>query len=80
MHRATIPANDRVAYLEKLRMRRDHYVSNGCNFWVFEEVGLHGAFIEFTEAGDLKTLQAAHLTYPGRAGDTARVYRELELS
>jgi hypothetical protein len=79
MHRATIPVSNRSQYLEKLRARRNHYTSNGCNFWAFEEVGLPGAFIEFTEAADEKTLGAAHIAWPARSGDINRVYREVEL-
>lgn len=78
MHRATVPVGDRREYLARLRMRRDHYTSNGCNFWAFEEAGLQGAFIEFTEASDERTLKAAHAALPTRAGDVARIYREVE--
>ncbi len=77
LHRTTVPVADREQYLAKLRLRRTHYTSSGCNFWAFEEAGLPGAFVEFTEAPDEKTLRAAHATWPDRAGDVARIYREV---
>lgn len=79
IHRATIPVGDRKQYLEKVRLRRAHYTAAGCNFWAFEEAGLPGAFVEFTEAADETTLTTAHATSPTRAGDVTRVYREVEL-
>lgn len=80
LHRATVPLRDKKQYMEQLRARRSHYLANGCNFWVFEEAGLHGAFLEFTEAPDEQTLRAAHLAMSDRVGDTARIYTEVELT
>ena len=80
IHRATIPIAERPRYMEKLSLRKSHYTASGCRFWVFEEAGLPGAFVEFTEASDPDTLVAAHMNWPDRYGDGTRVYREVELS
>ena len=50
--RTVVTQPARKEYLERLRVRRDYYQRASCNFWVFEEAGLPGAFIEFTEATD----------------------------
>jgi hypothetical protein len=80
VHRATVPLAERSRYLEKLKLRKTHYTASGCRFWVFEEAGLQGAFLEFTEAGDHDTLVAAHRNWPDRFGDGSRVYQEVELN
>jgi hypothetical protein len=46
---------------------------------VFEETGLPGAFLEFFEAPDAKTLARAHASSPERVLDPARIYHEVEL-
>jgi hypothetical protein len=79
IQRSIIPAAERPKYLERLRARRDHYVRASCKFWVFEEIALSGAFIEFTEALDPATLTAAHAGAPEPVLDPARVYTEVEL-
>lgn len=80
IHRATVPIAERARYMEKLRLRKSHFAASGCRFWVFEEAGLPGAFVEFAEAGDHDTLVAAHMNLPDRVGDGSRVYTEVELS
>lgn len=80
IHRAIVTLSERQRYLEKLRMRKAHYVAAGCDFWVFEEVGLPGAFIEFTEAGEPQKLGDAHESAPDRVLDAARIYKEVELA
>ncbi len=79
IHRTIVPQQDRTQYLARARARRDHYARSKCNFWVFEEAGLPGAFIEFTEAPDRASLAAAHAAAPPSAVDAARVYVEVEL-
>lgn len=80
IHRALVTLSDRQRYLDKLKSRKAHYVASGCNFWVFEEVGLPGAFIEFTEATESQKLAEAHRGAPDGILDPARVYKEVELT
>ena len=46
---------------------------------MFEEAGLPGAFIEFTEAADAAALNAAHANAPDMVFDATRVYKEVEI-
>ena len=78
IQRSTIPSSEREKYLDKLKVRRDHYSAASCRFWVFEEKSLPGAFIEFTEADDAAALAAAHATSPHKLLDPARIYQEVE--
>jgi hypothetical protein len=80
MQRAMVPATERARYMVRLRERRAHYVAADCRFWVFEEIGLPGLFIEFTEAHDQATLAAAHANAPERLRDPSRVYTEVEVT
>jgi hypothetical protein len=77
--RTVVPQSERKRYMERLRLRRDYYKQAGCSFWVFEEMGLHGAFIEFTEAGETSVLSAAHANAPESVFDADRVYKEVEI-
>jgi len=79
IQRSTVPLSERANYREKLRALHSHYVAASCRFWVFEESALPGAFIEFTEADDEKTLTVAHANAPRKILDPARVYQEVEL-
>ncbi len=78
LQRSTIPLSEREKYLQKLKLRRDHYVAARCRFWVFEEKSLPGAFIEFTEADDDTALSSAHASAPHRLLDPARIYQEVD--
>jgi hypothetical protein len=78
--RSIVPALERAKYLERLRTRKAHYERAGCEFWAFEEAALTGAFIEFVEATDAATLEAAHAAAPDPVLDPARVYTEVELT
>ena len=78
--RAIVPAGDRAKYIERLKARKAHYAKSNCQFWVFEETSLAGAFIEFTESNDPAVLAAAHASSPEPVLDPARIYTELELS
>lgn len=78
IQRSTIPSNERAKYMEKLKLRRSHYTTSNCRFWVFEETSLPGAFIEFTEADDGSALSEAHATAPHRILDPARIYQEVD--
>lgn len=77
--RTTVPLNERPKYFERLNLRKSHYEAASCRFWVFEEVSLPGAFIEFTEANDATILSNAHANAPHRILDAARIYKEVEL-
>ncbi len=80
LQRSLVTPTDRSRYLERLKVRQAYYKSANCNFWVFEESGLPGAFIEFTEARDARTLRAAHAGAPETLLDPSRIYAEVELS
>jgi hypothetical protein len=80
IQRSIIPAADRARHLDRLRAKRDHYKSRQCRFWVFEESGVHGAFLEFIEADNAETLNAAHAAAAEPPLDINRVYLEVELS
>jgi len=78
IQRSTVPSAEREKYLERLKARRSHYLASSCRFWVFEEIALPGAFIEFTEADDDAVLSNAHEGAPHLVLDPARIYREME--
>ena len=80
MHRTVIRPVDRTAFLERLRAKERHYQAAGCRFWVFEELSLPGAFVEFCEADDAKTLTAAHAVAPEPILDPSRINSRVELS
>ena len=80
IHRAIVTLSERQRYLEKLKSRKAYYLAAGCNFWVFEEVGLPGAFIEFTESTESEKLGDAHKSAPDRILDANRIYKEVELA
>jgi hypothetical protein len=80
IQRSIIPVADRAKNLERLRAKRDHYRSKQCRYWVFEEAGVHGAFLEFVEADSAAVLTAAHAAAPDAPIDVNRVYLEVELS
>jgi hypothetical protein len=65
--------------MERLAKRKAYYASAGCNFWVFEEAALNGAFIEFTEAPDRATLQEALANATELILDANRIYQEVSL-
>jgi hypothetical protein len=77
--RSVITTGERDKLLERFRRRHDHYVRAGCHHWVFEEVDLPGAFMEFIEAADVRTLERALSSAPDRFLDQMRVYQEVEL-
>lgn len=79
IQREMVPAVDRAKYLANLRVKMAHYQNADCRFWVFEEAGLPGLFIEFTEAGDPELLKAAHAKAPEKPRDPGRVYTEVEI-
>jgi hypothetical protein len=80
MKRTIVPLPDRARYMERLQKRKAYYAKAGCNFWVFEEAALNGAFIEFTEAPDRATLHAALVDAPDVVLDANRIYQEISLA
>lgn len=79
IQRTLVTPPDRERFHEKLRRKRAYYASANCRFWVFEEAGLPGAFLEFFEAPDAATLASAHAGAPDQVLDPNRVYVEVEL-
>lgn len=77
--RTVVPRNGRAEYMTRLRERQGYYKRAGCKFWVFEEAGLPGAFIEFTEGPSAAVLAAAHEGAPEQLMDANRIYQEVEL-
>lgn len=80
IHRTVVTPADRPRFFERLRTKDAHYKAAGCRYWVFEEQGLPGAFVEFCEASDAEILTAAHAAAPERILDPARIYSIVELS
>jgi hypothetical protein len=79
IQRTLVPRADRDKYFERIRRKRDHYKAAKCRFWVFEEVGLPGAFIEFFEADNPELLAKAHAASPERVLDAGRIYIQVEI-
>jgi hypothetical protein len=59
MQRVVVPSRDRARYLAGLAARKAIFRRAGCNFWVFEESEIIGAFVEFAEAGSREALAGA---------------------
>lgn len=79
LQRTLVPKADRKKYFERITRKRNHYQAAKCRFWVFEEAGLPGAFIEFFEADDPEVLARAHAGSPDRVVDAGRVYTQVEI-
>ena len=84
MQRLVVPARDRGRYLAGLAARRAIFRGEGCNFWVFEEAEIIGAFVEFAEAGSREVLAAglaaaAHTAAGPPDGARLPVYIEVPL-
>jgi hypothetical protein len=84
LNRTVVPAPDRERFLTRARVLRTHFQSRGCQYWVFEDADLPGAYIEFAEAADANTLEAAHASVAldslELGGDIRRnMYREVTL-
>jgi len=59
MNRTIVPPPDRDRFFTRARALRTHYQSHGCQYWVFEDAALAGAFIEFAEGKDVDALVRA---------------------
>jgi hypothetical protein len=79
IQRTLVTPRDREQFAVRLQRKHAYYAQAGCRYWVFEEAGLPGAFLEFFEAPDPATLSRAHAAAPERVLDPARIYQEVEL-
>ena len=79
LQRTLVPRGDRERFFERMQRKHEYYAKANCRFWVFEEAGLPGAFLEFFEAADAVTLARALADAPEPVLDTGRVYTEVEL-
>jgi hypothetical protein len=74
-----VPSADRETFTSRARASRAHYSGAGCHYWLYEESGSPGAYVEFFEAPNAVTLQAARAGAPDPGGAAARLYLEVEL-
>lgn len=79
IRRSIVPLADRKKFLQKVKARRNYYVGAGCKFWMFEESDLSGAFVEFIEADDAKTLSKALADSPDQPAEGVRIYEEVDV-
>jgi len=79
IQRTLVTPGERDRFAERIERKRQHYSQANCRYWVFEEARLPGAFLEFFEAEDPKTLARAHAGAPEPVLDAARIYIEVEL-
>ena len=80
MRHTVVPAAEKAEFRERARQSLAHYAKQGCNYWLFEEASLPGAYVEFMEARDRATLQQAHGSAPVPVLDSARLYVQVELT
>jgi hypothetical protein len=79
IERSKVSRHERDAYFAALRERRDRLHAAECNFWVYEDPGEPGLFVEFIEARDADTLAAGRATvFESNVG--APILTEVELS
>ena len=78
IQRTLVTPPERERFHERLRRKKAYYATANCKYWVFEEAGLPGAFLEFFEASDAETLARAHAGAPDQVLDPNRVYTEVE--
>ena len=79
LSRTIVPLPDRERFFTRARELRTHFQSRGCQYWVFEDAALPGAFIEFAEGTDVEVLTAAYSSAPESGVDPERIYREVAL-
>jgi len=75
-----VPLGDKKEFRERARVARAYYSAQGCQYVLFEEASLPGAYVEFFEASDRDTLLRAHRGAPDPVRDSARMYVEVELT
>ena len=79
IERSKVSRHERDAYFAALRERRDRLRAAECNFWVYEDPGEPGLFVEFTEARDPDTLAAGRAAVL-ESNVGAPILTEVELS
>ena len=79
LSRTIVPLPDRERFFTRARELRAHFQSRGCQYWVFEDAALTGAFIEFAECKDVDALRRAYSEAPESGVDPERIYREVTL-
>jgi hypothetical protein len=79
IERSKVSRHERDAYFAVLRERRDRLKAAACNFWVYEDPGEPGLFVEFTEARDADTLVAGRAAL-SLSETGAPILTEVELS
>ncbi|MNC95211.1 hypothetical protein D3C83_122740 [compost metagenome] len=79
IERSKVSRHERDAYFAGLRERRERLKAAQCNFWVYEDPGDPGLFIEFTEARDVDTLVAGRAAVSETEAGAA-ILTEVELS
>jgi hypothetical protein len=77
MRHTVVPTAEREAFRTRSREVKAHYKKAGCNYWLFEEGDLPGAYVEFFEGPDKDTLEKAHST---TKQPPSRLYVELDLT
>jgi hypothetical protein len=80
MRQTVVPPGDLDEFLERAGRSRAHYSGKGCQYWLFEEASLPGAYVEFFEASDRQKLLEAHGDAPQPILESARMYVEVELT
>ena len=75
-----VPLGDKKEFRARARAARSYYAGVGCQYVLFEEATLPGAYVEFFEANDRDTLLRAHRGAPDPVRDSARMYVEVELT
>lgn len=80
MRHTVVTANERNEFRARARLSRAHYTEKGCQYWLFEEASLPGAYVEFFEAKDRDMLLRAHREAPQPVLESARMYVEVELA
>jgi hypothetical protein len=79
IERSKVSRHERDGYFAALRERRDRLRAAECNFWVYEDPGEPGLFVEFIEARNADTLAAARASvFESATG--APILTEVELS
>ena len=80
MRQTIVPSSERGEFRDRARQSKSHYAGRGCNYWLFEEASLPGAYLEFFEAKDREALRQAHRDAPEPVLESARMYLEVDLS
>lgn len=77
MARRSIDASELNDFYDVIRLRRLYFEGAGCRYWVFQESGAPGSFIEFAEGPDMTTIAAVLRSQSGNAFD-GPMYTEVE--